>query len=228
MTDRIPGETDEYRQQVQKSISFLGQGIDYFTEVKATRLLGLAATHLGDTSQLKALDVGCGVGLTDKFLAGHFRELHGVDVDASSLKSAAEANPDARYSLYDGRTLPYPDGAFDLVFAVNVLHHVKPSLWPGFVGEMRRVARPGGMAAIFEHNPINPLTRLAVRRCEFDGDATLLYHRRLRRLIAQSGMNPLDSAYVLFCPFRSRLLSRVESRLGWLPLGAQHYAAGRK
>jgi hypothetical protein len=28
-----------------------------------------------------------------------------------------------------------------------------------------RVVRPGGVAAIVEHNPLNPLTRLVVARC---------------------------------------------------------------
>ena len=39
---------------------------------------------------------------------------------------------------------------------------------------MRRVVRPGGLLCIIEHNPFNPLTRLAVVRCEFDRDAVLL------------------------------------------------------
>ncbi|MDO8587949.1 MAG: class I SAM-dependent methyltransferase [Armatimonadota bacterium] len=219
---------EEYRRQVQKSICFIRQDVSYFTEVKARRLLSLVGAFLGDTTPLRALDVGCGVGLTDQFLTGSFGELHGVDVDESALTSAAETNPNAHYRLYDGRALPYSDCAFDLVFAINVLHHVPPSSWQCFAQEMRRVNKIDGITVVFEHNPINPLTRLAVSRCEFDGDATLVGRRRLGQLLTQAGLTVVDSSYILFSPFRSGLMSKLESRLGWLPLGAQHYAAGRK
>ena len=40
---------------------------------------------------------------------------------------------------------------------------------------------------VFEHNPFHPLTRLAVSRCAFDFDATLLRPGRLQGLMREVG-----------------------------------------
>ena len=69
-------------------------------------------------------------------------------------------------SWYDGEKLPFPDETFDVVLAICVLHHVPVSQRYTFVSEMVRVARSGGVVAIFEHNPFNPLTRHAVNSCQ--------------------------------------------------------------
>ncbi len=88
--------------------------------------------------------------------------------------------------------------------------------------EMARVTRPGGLIVLFEHNPLNPLTRKAVRGCEFDRDANLLTRRTGSRLLAQAGLTEPDGRYILFFTRESGLLRRIERRLGWLPLGAQY------
>jgi SAM-dependent methyltransferase len=218
---------DCYRQEVQKAIAFTGTDVDYYTEAKATALLEVCQRRLGGPRELEALDVGCGVGLTDEYLAPTFRGLYGVDVSAQCLEEAARRNPGARYQVYDGNVLPFPDGRFDVVFAINVLHHVKPGAWQQFVDEMRRVTRPSGIAVVFEHNPYNPLTRLVVSRCAFDADAVLLSPRRTSALILRAHFEVIDRRFILFIPFRSRALQAVERRLGWLPLGGQYYVVGR-
>jgi SAM-dependent methyltransferase len=218
---------DCYRQQVQKAIAFSGTDVEYCTEAKATALLDVCQRHLGDPRKLEILDVGCGVGLIDGYLASAFRELWGVDVSAQCLQVAAQRNPAAHYQVYVGNRLPFPDRRFDVVFAICVLHHVNPNAWQRFVAEMRRVTRPGGIAVVFEHNPHNPLTRLAVSRCPFDADAVLLSCRRTSALFLQAAFEVLDRRFILFFPFRFRVLQALERRLGWLPLGGQYYVVGR-
>ena len=123
--------------------------------------------------------------------------------------------------------IPFDDGTFDFTFAICVLHHVPPSGWSRFVHEMGRVTRPGGVVAIFEHNPWNPLTRLAVHRCEFDDDAVLVSRRRLRHLLA-GPLQPLEERYIAFFPRGGDPYDRIEARLGRVPVGAQYYVAGRR
>jgi hypothetical protein len=77
------------------------------------------------------------------------------------------------------------------------------------------------MIALFEHNPLNPLTRKAVRGCKFDRDAELLGRRETARLLTEAGLFP-RRRYIEFFPRESGLLRRIEVRLGWLPLGAQY------
>ena len=53
--------------------------------------------------------------------------------------------------------------------------------------EAARVLRPGGVFAIIEHNPLNPATRLIVRRLPMDRNAILLGARETRRLLRAAG-----------------------------------------
>jgi SAM-dependent methyltransferase len=156
------------------------------------------------------------------------RELHGIDTAAKAVEEARVANPSVSYSSYPGGRLPYEDDEFDLSFAICVLHHVNPSSRAAFTSELARVVRPGGVVAIFEHNPLNPLTRVAVNRCEFDRDAVLLGRRRASRELGAAGLEVVERRYVIFLPFAKRWTRPVERGLAWLPLGAQYYVAGRK
>lgn len=217
-----------YREEVQRAISFSGQDVNFFTEVKAQLLGELAARYLGDPAGLSALDVGCGVGLTDSALEGRFASLDGVDVSEGAVSEASAANPWVRYHSYDGLELPFEDDRFDLAFAICVLHHVEPLDRPAFAREMLRVVRPGGIVVVIEHNPLNPLTRAAAGRCEFDRGVTLLHRGEVRSLFDATGLTQVGSPYILFFPWRPTVFRRIERALGWVPFGAQFMAAGRK
>ena len=218
-------EVDSYAEAVQRSIDFIGQDHETFTRRKALHLLDLTQRRLGDPSRLAGLDVGCGVGLTDRFLVERVGELHGVDIAEEAVARAAQANPSVRYEAYGGARLPYADGHFDFAFAIGVVHHVPPPERASFVAEMGRVVRPGGLVTLFEHNPYNPLTRLAVIRCELDEDAVLLTRRSARGFLERTGLSPVESRYIIFLPFERPRVAALERRLNRLPLGAQYYVA---
>lgn len=219
---------ETYKTEVQDSISFIGQDVDFFIEVKADLLLKLAQKYLSDLNKAKVLDVGSGIGLVDKFLKRDIKGLFGVDIEEGVVEKAKINNPEVNYNKYDGERLPFEDNTFDLVFAVNVMHHVPPVLWVNFSKEMYRVLKPGGIAAVFEHNPYNPLTRRAVNDCEFDRDAVLLKHSKIKELFKTAGLKTIEDKYIIFFPFKAKLFRGIETMLGWLPLGAQQYVVGRK
>ena len=177
---------------------------------------------------MRALDVGCGPGETDSFLVGELGAIDGVDISEGVLEAARRRNPDVAYELYDGEHLPYEDGEFDLVFTICVIHHVPPDRWESFFAELARVVRPGGVLAVVEHNPLNPLTRLSVARCEFDDDAILLGRRRTERLIGAAGLKLRSSQYIVFFPWKSAALMKAEHTLRRVPLGAQYIVTGRR
>ena len=216
---------DSYEAELDRAVAFSGRSHAYFTEAKAAKLLRLASAYLGDLRTVDAVDVGCGVGLTDQHLEGRFGSLTGVDVSPGVLERAEQANPWARYVLYDGERLPFDDGRFDLTFAVCVVQVIEPARRARFVSELARATRPGGIVVAFEHNPFNLLTRLVVRRAAFGHDARMLPRSQLERLFHGAGLHQIEGGYMLLFPW-SRL-SKVEERLAPLPLGAQYYLAGR-
>jgi SAM-dependent methyltransferase len=215
-----------YRLQIEDTIGFAGQGLDFYTKVKAQYLRELVARELPDVPQPRLLDVGCGHGYIHPELAGGFR-ITGVEVAAEVLPLAREANPGVEYLAYDGHRLPFDDASFDVATAICVMHHVPPAQWQGFAQEMRRVLRPGGLAVVFEHNPWNPATRYVVAHNDIDADAVLLPAPTLRRLLAGAGLARVRTRGILFTPFGSPFFRGLDRRLGWLPVGAQYYAMGR-
>ncbi len=217
-----------YTEQVNEALNFIGKDVDFFTQLKAKRLLELSQRLKGDLNGLYALDLGCGIGLTDSYLSGRFAGLHGADVSNRSLDRAREANPSVRYSGYDGHVLPYTGEMFDIVFAICAMHHVLPDSRANFLAEIRRVLKPDGLGVIFEHNPLNPLTRIAVARCEFDRDVVLVWPRNLSNLFIANGFLPIEKKYIAFFPWSHPLVERLEHSLGWLPLGGQYYMVARK
>jgi len=100
------------------------------------------------------LDVGCGGGRTLAKLAGMAPEgrICGVDHSPASVAVAAKLS---REGIAAGRIevreasvehLPYPEGAFDVVTAVET-HFWWPDIVAG-LREIRRVLKPGGRLAL--------------------------------------------------------------------------------
>ncbi len=103
---------------------------------------------------LRVLDVGTGAAdiparmLRDR---GPWSAIHVTAVDSRPeiIEAALLLEPslarDANLSMAvaDGRTLPYPDAAFDVAHASLVLHHLEPGDAIAFLRELRRIARIG-------------------------------------------------------------------------------------
>ena len=83
------------------------------------------------------LDVGCGAGrlLTD---LGLFREIRPFGVDVSLDRYVFNEIPAARF---DGRSLPFAAGSFDVTVCCYVMHHLTPQHAKELLGEMVRVTR---------------------------------------------------------------------------------------
>lgn len=93
----------------------------------------------------RILDVGCGTGANLKTLA-EFGEAEGVDVSPDAIEFCRKRGLD-NVKLGAAEELPYDDGTFDLVTALDVVEHLDDDV--GGLREMRRVLRPGGRALIF-------------------------------------------------------------------------------
>jgi SAM-dependent methyltransferase len=214
---------DSYSEAVDAAVSFTGLTTDFFTRVKAGYIGDIVQRHFGPQAELAALDIGCGVGNYHPLLKLKFRALVGVDVSSACVGAARKRNAGVDYQIYDGITLPYADGSFDLAFSICVMHHVPPAYWGNFVREMRRVLRPGGVAVVFEHNPRNPFTMRVVNACPFDEDAVLLRNEETERLFREAGFGRVRSSFILSMPAANRFLRRIDCLFSGLRFGGQYY-----
>ena len=218
----------DYTQQVDQAVAFSGQAQAFFLDAKARQIEEAIGGRRGESLARRALEVGCGTGLMQQRLRPSIARLWGIDTSLGSLAQAGRGGHRARLVAADGRHVPFADGSFDLVFAGCVLHHVQPGGRDALVGEMARLTRPGGLVAIWEHNPWNPLTRRVVARCSFDRDAVLLSLAETKRLLRRAGLSRIWSRFLLFFPWRGRVWQRADRLLAQVPLGAQFVAFGIK
>ena len=215
--------SENYQQKVDRSISFVKKGHGFFTGEKYKLLKRNLVS--GDS---KILDIGCGIGSIHHFFAEDNISLTGIDVSHQSLHTAREKFPKNRYLEYDGKKIPFSDNTFDFIFAICVLHHISIDGWKDFMLESYRVLGSRGKMIIIEHNPLNPLTRVAVNNCEFDKEAVLLTHFKTQKLFRDSGYKNVCSRHFLFFPFSNPLSDFIANRLSWLPVGAQYLTIGCK
>ena len=224
MLQTSKAEFDEYSksydQTVNAALAFAGLKVDFFTKVKASYLDALIQSRFDEPSRISILDVGCGVGNSLSLLSGKAARLEGVDVSEACIETARSRPAEATYSVFDGMQLPHAAESFDLAFSICVFHHVAIADRIPLACDIRRVLRPGGMFAIFEHNPLNPLTLRVVNSCKFDKDAILLRSSVAEQLMRDAGFRNVYSRFILTIPAGGPAL-RVDRMFSRRPLGAQ-------
>ncbi|HEY7767496.1 class I SAM-dependent methyltransferase [Longimicrobium sp.] len=116
--------------------------------------LGRIGRRMSDFSDV--MDFGCGCGRTLLWLselAGTTR-LYGTDTDAEAAEWCRRNLPFATFT--NNRPMPpldYPEGSFDLVYAISVLTHLDEEYQCRWLEELRRVTRPGGVLLLTVHGP---------------------------------------------------------------------------
>jgi SAM-dependent methyltransferase len=100
------------------------------------------------------LDVGCGAGVEVVRFARAGARVSGVDAAPEAIGLCAESLRQQRLraglAVADGEALPFPDGAFDLVYAHGIVQYAADDR--RVVEECRRVLRPGGLLIVQVYN----------------------------------------------------------------------------
>jgi ubiquinone/menaquinone biosynthesis C-methylase UbiE len=220
---------DEYRAMHAENIRMSGENPEYFAEYKIVDIAAELAR--AGIAPRKVLDFGAGVGYSVPFFTRHLpaARVTCLDVSRKSLDvGAAQHGSAAEFKHFDGRKIPFDDGTFDVALASCVFHHIPHDEHVALLGEIRRTLRSGGRLFVFEHNPLNPLTRHAVNTCEFDVHAKLVRAPTMRGRLRDAGFVDAAIRYRIFFPHALRAMRPFEARMTWLPLGAQYYVVARK
>ena len=216
-------EFDRYAQSYEEmhaaSIAASGESTEYFAVYKQKFLERL----LGEGFDEPVLDFGCGIGNLTRFLTRSFKEVHGYDPSSESAELARTRAPGATF-FDDPEALP--KNHYGAAVLANVLHHVPPPNRPGLMEIVASTLSPGGKLIVFEHNPLNPLTRKVVAACPFDENAELLYPWMTKKLLRGAGLKRVALDYIVFFPHGLAKMRPLEPSLAWLPLGAQVCAWG--
>jgi ubiquinone/menaquinone biosynthesis C-methylase UbiE len=156
----------------------------------------------------RALDLGCGDGAFTGDLAGRCGEAVGADVAQAALRRARTRHPGLRFELvpFDG-PLPFDDGAFELVWASEVIEHVADT--GRWLSEVRRVLAPRGQLLVTtpSHGRVALALRGVERFSEPLGDHLHLYTRSsLAAVLGEFGFGELVVRAVAGPPLLRRLL----------------------
>jgi SAM-dependent methyltransferase len=216
---------EEYAEMLQQGLRLSGEDQRYFIE---GRLRDLSQHLPRQLEPLKVLDFGCGGGLTSTYLSRLFpnAEILGLDVPARIIDYAQKnfASSKIRFQTVDEFE---EDASFDLAYCNGVFHHIPPHQRLAAANLVYRALSPRGCFALFENNPLNPGTRMVMKRIPFDRDAITLKPWETVALLGKAGFDPILPVRSLFYfPASLRFLRFCAPWLASLPLGAQYYAIG--
>lgn len=101
------------------------------------------------SSEIKVLDVGCGVGGTSRYLAKNIpnSSVTGITLSPNQVKRATELAeeqnvPNAEFTVMNALEMEFEDNSFDVVWACESGEHMPDK--EAYINEMMRVLKPGG------------------------------------------------------------------------------------
>lgn len=106
------------------------------------------------------VDYGSGTGRyleQAAMLVGPGGVVYAVDIQPLAVEAAKKVAvkcslPNIRPVLTDGKSVNIPDGSADVIYALDMFHMVSDH--KGFLGELNRIARPGGLLFLEDgHQP---------------------------------------------------------------------------
>jgi len=214
-----------------------GGSFEAFVDLKARWLLRHLSrppvARVGSQEGIRLLDFGCGTGelLGSLRRLGFRGHMEGCDISEgmlSELRKRWRGGSIPRLFLAPAAGSALPESSYDVVVACCVFHHIPPRDRQRVLRDILGALRPAGHLVIFEHNPINPVTRLIVARAAIDRNAVLLAAGEACKAAAAVGFVRLRARYLLFLPPRWRAAHAAERVLSWLPVGGQYAIVAEK
>ena len=115
-------------------------------ERKARTMVAVLEDYLpAPLDEYKLLNVGGSAGIIDNYLANHFNQVIGIDIDEPAIRHAKASyhKSNLEFRLADAHELPFEDNSFNVVVCSHVYEHV-PDPYILF-NEIYRVLRSVGI-----------------------------------------------------------------------------------
>jgi len=93
----------------------------------------------------RILDVGCGTGEQMYLLRQHGLTVYGLEPAEKMRLIAKKRNPDTDTLGGSALKMPFKDGVFDMVLAIEVLRYLHPRHQEESLDEIHRILKPGGI-----------------------------------------------------------------------------------
>jgi ubiquinone/menaquinone biosynthesis C-methylase UbiE len=165
-----------------------------------SKLTDWGLEHISIENHHTILDVGCGGGRTVSKLAAIATQgkVYGVDYSDESVAATKRTNSRCldlgRVDVRQGSVsqLPFPDGMFDLVTAVET-HFWWPNL-PGDMREVSRVMKPGGTLVLIAeiYKGANTMAAKLAEKYASQTGMTLLSVNEHRELFTNAGYSDVQ------------------------------------
>lgn len=151
----------------------------------------------------RIVDLGCGWGNISLALMRLGFDVYGIDYSEQSVdlcrRGAIELGLDPdRFVCADVAGLPFPDGAFDVIYTAGLVEHLYPDVFVDFVREARRILRSEGILVIGTPNPQHFLELLKRNNIILKEDVTHVDYKTMSGLtqtLTGNGFDVLNASY---------------------------------
>lgn len=220
MSNEFDKHSKSYNDIHRNNLNLIGESTDFFHMYKIKYLFNFCKKN--NFVPKKILDFGCGIGNSVPYIKKYFPNSEIVCFD-SSKKSIAELERHHKSIIClseDKNKLK--EYKFDLIFCSCVFHHIPKIEHVDLLNFFYEIKNKNSKVVIFEHNPLNPITRYLVNNCPFDKDAILLSFCDFKRIIQKTSLNIERKAYHVFFPSTLKIFRKYERFFEKIPFGGQY------
>lgn len=179
----------------------------WFGGTRTTRILIETVAQRTNQSELTLLEVAAGEGYVPEILRQHFQlsqiRLQVTLLDRAASHLPANGSSDTRKIAGDALSLPFSDGAFDVVSCSLFVHHLLPDQVIAFAAEALRVCR----TAVLVHDLIRNPLHLALAYA-----GAPLYRSRITRNDAPASVRQAYTVAEMRSLFQQARAAEVEAR----------------
>lgn len=226
MTHTFDSYADNYEESLNRGISLSGESMHYFAHERVAHVRNIVSTFRTDVKFV--LDYGCGTGSGIPHLKNAYPDasIFGVDLSYASINKAKELYQ--MPGVHFHTIMRFPDSLkFDLVFCNGVFHHIPPDKRSAALAWIRSIMGKSGYFSLWENNPLNPGTKLVMRRIPFDRDAVTISPSSCSRMLHGEGFEILNRSSHFFFPKCLKMFRPLEPLLSPTMLGAQYCLVSR-